>query len=395
MKKPVVLIVCNALDDATRTERGIGSDSPAASRKVFMLCQALRTAGARPYVLSLGRGSTNGTLKYYGRKAKRVNGISVIYSSFSHVRFFSQVLSLFSLVGMLFRLSKSPSRSIVFYNRMSAYLPLLFTSVFTGYRRFLDLEDGENFNAKQAVIKVRWNRFLAWVYDRYCSNGALLACSALASRTAIRPIHCYYGSVSTPKVKYNSWLEPERHILMGGTLSADTGVNLLIDTVRMLRGSEELWVKKLSFQVTGKGEGLDALKQLALEDGFPKVTVHGRTTNLEYIEILERCCAGLALKPIGGEMADTTFPSKVIEFAEAGLLVISTDISDVRKVLGEGALYLGSNDPKELADILKLVVDDTDLGRSCAEKGSLIVLERCSPLSAGQAVLDFITGEIS
>ena len=93
--RPLVLVVCNALDDKTRLERGIVSDSPAASRKVLMLCQALREAGAHPCILSLGRGRANGSLTYFPRTVRRVSGIPVIYAPFSHVRFFSQFLSLF------------------------------------------------------------------------------------------------------------------------------------------------------------------------------------------------------------------------------------------------------------------------------------------------------------
>ena len=391
MKRPLVLVVCNALDDKTRLERGIVSDSPAASRKVLMLCQALREAGARPCILSLGRGRANGSFSYFPRLVKRVAGVPVVYAPFSHVRFFSQFLSLFFLIGALLRLSSNPRKAVIFYNRMSAYLPLLMTASVTGYKRFLDLEDGEVAGRNSGAMKALLGRSVTWMYDRLCPDGALLACSALAGMTSIRPVHCYYGSTSTKTSQVTPNANPQS-VLMAGTLNADTGADLLIDTIRLLRREPGNWACNLQFEVTGKGEALEALKALANEGGTPGVTVHGRTTDAQYAEILNRCSAGLALKPVGGPLADTTFPSKVIEFAEAGLLVLTTDISDVRSVLGSGALYLTRNDPGELADLLQSVVERPEEMLACALRGQQAVVARCAPQLAGRAVLGFIFG---
>ncbi|MBE8590166.1 glycosyltransferase family 4 protein [Pseudomonas sp. MAFF 301449] len=394
MKRPLVLVVCNALDDKTRLERGIVSDSPAASRKVLMLCQALREAGARPCILSLGRGRANGSFNYFPRTVRRVAGVPVVYAPFSHIRFFSQFLSLFFLIGALLRLSSNPKKAVIFYNRMSAYLPLLMAASVSGYKRFLDLEDGEVAGQNSGAMKALLGRSITWLYDRLCPDGALLACSALAGMTGIRPVHCYYGATSTKTFGVKSSANPQS-VLMAGTLNADTGADLLIDTIRLLRQDSDAWVHSLQFEVTGKGESLEALRELANEGGTPRVTVHGRTTDIEYAEILHRCTVGLALKPVGGPLADTTFPSKVIEFAEAGLLVLSTDISDVRGVLGSGALYLTRNDPKALADLLRSVVEEPGETLACALRGTQAVVTRCSPQLAGQAVLGFIWGERS
>lgn len=391
MKRPLVLVVCNALDDKTRLERGIVSDSPAASRKVLMLCQALREAGARPCILSLGRGRANGSFTYFPRIVRRVAGVPVVYAPFSHVRFFSQFLSLFFLIGALLRLSSSQKKAVIFYNRMSAYLPLLLTASVTGYKRFLDLEDGEVAGQKSGRAKALLGRSITWLYDRLCPDGALLACSALEDMTRIRPVHCYYGSTSTKAFDVKPNTSP-LSILMAGTLDTDTGADLLIETIRLLRQEPGEWAHKLQFEVTGKGEALGALQALANEHALPNVTVHGRTTDAQYAEVLNRCRVGLALKPVGGPLADTTFPSKVIEFAEAGLLVLSTDISDVRKVLGSGALYLTRNDPKELAELLRNIVEQPEDMQARTLQGQQAVIARCAPQLAGEAVFGFIFG---
>ncbi|NBF03351.1 glycosyltransferase [Pseudomonas sp. Fl5BN2] len=392
MKRPLVLVVCNTLDDVTRLERSIVSDSPAASRKVIMLCQALREAGARPCILSLGRGRANGSFTYFSRKVKRVGGVPIVYAPFSHIRFLSQFLSLFFLIGTLFRLSSNEKKAVIFYNRMTAYLPMLFVARMTRYMRFLDLEDGEVLGPEQmGGPRAFKERAIRWLYDSLCSQGALLACSALSGMTKIRPVLCYYGSTSARIFSVRP-VEVRQSVLMAGTLNADTGTDLLIEAIRLMRQDGSEWASKLHFEVTGKGEALAALQELAGEKGVPQITVHGRTTDAQYAEVLGRCSVGLALKPVGGPLADTTFPSKVIEFAEAGLLVLSTDISDVKAVLGSGAVYLTQNDPKELMILLRDIVESPEKSQACARQGQQAVLQRCAPQLAGPTVLDFLFG---
>lgn len=392
MKRPAILIVCNALDDSTRLERGIFSDSPAASRKVFLLAQALRLAGVRPYVLSFGRGKANGSLALYSRTVRRVGGIPVVYAPFSHVPIISELISLFGLVGTVLRVARRHRKAVVFYNRMTAYVPVLMAASAAGYKCVLDLEDGEVADASSRSVKDRLSHVLPWLYDRLCGGGALLACSALASMTNVRPVHCYYGT-AVGEASNTRWSSPRLTFLMAGSLMPETGADTLIEAIQRLRRESPAWAQQICFAITGKGSSLEAFKALANDFGAPQVVVHGRTTDVQYREILDHCEVGLALKPIGGPLADTTFPSKVIEFAGAGLLVLTTDISDVRQLLGADAIYLTSNEPQELILLLKRVADDRAAASACAEAGSRAVLDRCSPQQAGHDVANFIFGQ--
>ena len=113
---------------------------------------------------------------------------------------------------------------------------------------------------------------------------------------------------------------------------------------------------------------------------------------MQYREVLRRCDVGLALKLNNGPLANTTFPSKVIEFAAAGLLVLTTDISDVRQVLGSGALYLTRDEPHALIELFESIVKDRPMANACAQSGLQNVQTLCSPLSSGKAVANFIFG---
>lgn len=390
--KSRVLIVCNALDDATRLERGITTDSPAGSRKVFLLCQALRLAGVRPWVVSLGRGKAGGSMEFFPSRVRRVDGIPVFYAPFSRIPFLSELISLLAPIWIVFRFRQQNPKAVIFYNRLVAYLPVLLLASFLSYRNLLDLEDGEvpGNNSKRAGVL---SQLLPWLYDRFCSGGALLACSALAKLTRIRPVFLYYGT-AVGEVLSTKWRGSSVSVLMGGTLSADTGAELLIDTIRQLRRAPPLWAEQLRFEVTGKGPSLEGLQTLATEAGIPKVLIHGRTTNLEYREVLGRCDVGLALKPNSGVLANTTFPSKVIEFSAAGLLVLTTDISDVRQIFCDGARYLTRDEPQALVDLLEDIVKNRAAAQVCANKGMRKIRECCSPDLAGRAVADFIFEDV-
>lgn len=388
----VVLIVCNALDDAIRQERRITTDSPAASRKVFMMAQALKQAGVHPVVLSLGRGRADDSGEAFAAKVCRVNGVPTIYAPFSHRRGVSELLSLFGLLKPLRRLARHPQRAVVFYNRVPAYLPLLCAASRLGYRRFLDLEDGEVATGRGALRRLL-AKSLPALFDHQCRDGALLACSALEAMTTVRPVHCYYGTAISD-VEMPSGQSPRDGLtcLMSGTLSRDTGAPLLIETIQRLRTSFPAWAAGLRFEITGKGESLPEFERLATEPGFPTVRVHGRTSDVRYLEILRSCEIGLALKPVGGALADTTFPSKVIEFAGAGLLVLSTDISDVRRLLGNGARYLERNDPELLIQRLSDIAIDRETATRCAQQGRRAAENHCGPQRAGADLRQFLFG---
>ncbi len=116
----------------------------------------------------------------------------------------------------------------------------------------------------------------------------------------------------------------------------------------------------------------------------------GAPSAAAYRAIVEKAQVGLALKPRSGPLSQTTFPSKVIELAGAGLLVLTTDISDVREVLGEGALYLDDETPEGLVDRLRWIVQHRAQAQAIARRRAAPQLERCEPAKAGRALANFL-----
>jgi glycosyltransferase involved in cell wall biosynthesis len=383
--------ICNALDDTTRFERGIVTDSPAASRKIFLLCRAMSKVGVHAWVISLGRGRQDGSGRYFKCKVRRVNGVAVIYLPFLQIPILSELLSLVSIVPVLWnmRLIKG-NKAALFYNRLPAYFFGLALARLLQFRTILDLEDGETSSKNWSLARAK-SRLLSRVFDSLCSGGALLACSALEGITRLRPTHSCYGTYEV------SILQSDRNklpvtVLFGGTVTLDTGAPLLVDAIKMLREEAPLWAANIRFEISGKGDCLRQFEHIANDDRKPMVIVHGRIADEVYQQLLARIQVGLALKPNSGVLAHTTFPSKVIEFASHGILVVTTDISDVRKVLGAGAIYLTEDNPRLLIEKLRWIVENLEEANNLAVQGERSVAALCAPEAVGRVLDRFIFG---
>ena len=245
----------------------------------------------------------------------------------------------------------------------------------------LDLEDGEVPDAGDRLARLSaW--FLRTIFDALCRGGALLACRALTGATRIRPALAYYG-VADAKSEDVRERSADTRVLFGGTVAAATGAPLLIEAIRQMRNGQDQWPRSIQVIVTGKGECLDEFNALSRQPGTPAVKVLGRLTDADYDDVMRKATVGLALKPNVGPLADSTFPSKVIEFASAGLLVMTTRISDVSKVLGPGGLYVDEDRPELIIEKLRWVVEHRSEAREIAKMGRVAVMAACAPATVG------------
>jgi glycosyltransferase involved in cell wall biosynthesis len=390
MKKQRIIFVCNALEDSTRFEREISSDSPAASKKIFLMAMALKRAGVKVVILSMGRGSQNNDGKYFKSKIVRHRGIPIVYAPFSQKPILSQLISFISLPYLLYRINNFKGTSTaIFYNRTTAYISALLMSSFIGYRRVLDLEDGEFFPNEKLSLHLFYNKCKSILYTRLCNGGTILACRALSSGH-IKNELCYFGAIEQCVSEISWQSDSSIKFLLGGTVSFDTGAGNLIEAIKILRKKDEIWARKLEFIITGKGNCVEHFKKLAIDNTFPIVKVAGRLSDKEYSLMLDKCNVGMALKPNTGNLANTTFPSKVIELASSGLLVLTSDISDVRHVLKDGAIYLNDDSVNTLLKSLKYISQDTYSCIDIAKKGIFHVNESCSMEKAGSNLSEYL-----
>ena len=385
-----VIFICNALDDVTRLERKISTDSPAASKKIISMSRALRLGGAYPIILSMGRGGSTAEWRSYPTVVRRIDGLPIIYIPYTSIPFFSQLMSALGLIYVLYKLRLRGIKHVIFYNRSLAFFPSLLASSLMRYENILDLEDGEVRLSSHFFGRI-FGGIVVRSFDFLCKR-ALLACSFLEQVTSIRPTLCYYGAVFhfLPKDRIQSKFHT---VLMSGTLSHETGAHLLIDAIKAVALKNPPWLKNIRFEITGKGDCLREFKQLASDLVFPEVVVHGRLSDLDYADVLSRADVGLSLKLNNGPYANTTFPSKAIEYAAAGLLIVTTDISDVRKILGHGALYLERDEPADLIRHFEFISTHASEAFEYAKIAQNSIKEVCAPKLVGNKLCNFIFGQ--
>lgn len=387
----------NAVDDDIRLSRGISGDSPAATRKIVMLCRALRANGVRAVIVSMGRGRAARRGEHHPAMVGRIQGVPIVYGPMNHRRILSEAISMFWMLAMAIRLSRRrTSGTHLFYNQLIAYLPALTWLSARNQPTLLDIEDGP-VTSDRTRTESRGNAPTSF-FERLISDGALLACSALAEGTRIRPTMPYYGAIErtdeTEGTDDRNWNGP-LHILFSGTLTQETGAGLLLEVIRRMRGSGNADYAQVTIDVVGFGAGMDSLSQEAVCPSHPEIRIHGRLSTPDYRALLQTAHIGLSLKPVGGAYADSTFPSKTIEYAEYGLALIATDISDVRAIFGNSACYIVQNDPEELIDAIRQLIEHREKLRQRALDAQRIVKNRFAlhPAGAELAAFAFRNGE--
>ena len=348
------LYICNFLDDKTRISRLINSDSPAASNKVLSTAECFKGTRTIPYILSIGRGSGLKNFKFYGLKVRKIKSFVVIYLPFIQFPFISELFSFFSLPFFLYCLSRKRSiKTFLFYNQMPVYLLGLLIARLQGQKIFLDLEDGL---ASDFFLKKIKFFFIASIFDKFCSNGVILSCSALGRFTKIKRKILHYGIYNNENSSQSFKKTKKCNILFSGSILPDTGANLIYKAIQIL--DMEKSSSNLIFHISGKGPLIDDFKGLSNLTQNTNVIVHGRIDNKGYLKLLESIDIGLSLKLINGSFSTTTFPSKIMEFINHGIVVIATRISDVQLVFGNSVFILKNNSPRELSMLILKIANN-------------------------------------
>ena len=269
----------------------------------------------------------------------------------------------------------------------------MYVSKILGFKLFLDLEDGyyESIKKETSVRKL-YAQIVTQQFSRFCKDGTLLACRDLKRLVYTNNNLVYYGKID--KIKMRPKFTGDRiKILLSGTLSEETGLNLLLDAVKLMRFNKFEWANNIEFHITGNIIDKNCLSGLHEQKSSPSLHFHGRLSNEMYKSILRSCDVGLSLKPIGGLQAHTTFPSKILEYGEAGLLIVSTDISDVKTLVGEGSVILQENSADSLIEQFKVIANNQNEYRKLALRGQKILFKACSEGNVSANLLKFLFSE--
>lgn len=383
IKNQAVCYLCSILDERTKAQRRIVYDSPAATKKVFDVCHALQLGFKHVFVITMARGEQQGDRQVFPAFVKKTAGLPVLYAQFNPfpmLTYLVSALSLMCLVGRIVWKEQGKGLHLIVYNRNWLYVPSLALARLLNAKCYLDLEDGALVETSGFLARVSY-WLIKSIFDALCSHGSVLVTPSLIAQVSTQNnVVCYGVARGSLDGEALDWRERRLRFLLGGSLMRETGAQLLMEAVRILIRDFPSYEGAITILVTGHGPMADEIAKFAQLEGKGWVEFHGRVTKGEYDRLLGISHVGLCLKLPSCEMGTTTFPSKVIEIAAEGKLVLTTRLGHVSDLLGaEGAVYLKDENPFMLAKAMVSVVDDREAARRAALIGQQRVLEICSP----------------
>ncbi len=380
-----VVYLSNAVDESIKAERSITTDSPAATNKVFAVARAMRSVGIRCAVLSLGRGRQNGTGIRHAATSQRLEHGAIIYAAFLQSPWLTHLVSVVSLAWLLVKLiRRHPALCVLAYNRSYHYLPALLLARLLGVRVYLDLEDGYIVEGRGGIRHLK-NAFTRNLFSWLCPHGSMVATAGLAGQLG-RPLAMVCHGVAFATMEpCQDWNSRRLQVLFSGTLLEEVGCKLLLAALEILRRQHPDVKHEMHFVVTGQGPFVEAFRGLAAQ--APEWLSFGESLGrTAYLDVLNSSHVGLSLRLAEYEMGATTFPSKVVEYAEHGLLVLTTRASDVPVLFGEEALYLEEETAGALAALLSSLPRLRKSLRNTAIRGRERILNACAPEVVGQGI---------
>lgn len=367
-----------------------GEGIPAVRNKVLGVLTGLQAAGARPRLVSTigDRKLVSPIRLLHAGKAGGFDAVQVYAPGRAVVR---RMIAMVSLLIAAVWLARRGDR-VILYNFFPEYILAAIWLRLAGIPCIIDIEDAPRKDEPGARgVMVRWS---FWLLRGISVRRYLIVSDKLARELELSDYLTVYGVAShftAATDRSAPFSRSEVRINLGGALVRETGVELFIAALRVLLRKHG--DQPLHFFVTGHvPPGL--FDELAMElNTSPaiRLTVAANLDFPAYRALLDTMDVGLCLKLPSTQMGQTTFPSKVVEIAAIGLLLISTQVSDVPLIFdGKSAILLNTEDPTELAATLASLPGDRDAAAKRARRGQQLVTDRFSALAVGTAIRSFL-----
>jgi hypothetical protein len=370
----------------------------AASKKMLALVRAMRDAGAKAYLLSIPVLGTTAFRRHASTVVLRIQDGPQIFLPVLANRYARKICALFGFAWFCFAGVRRSDR-VILYNHSIEYLIGSVILVLRGNRAFLDIEDAPRADEQgwQAVI----GQPLFYFFNLVTHSRKLIVSHSLANVLRLKEYCVVYGAIrrdvtftstllqQLPEVI--SALKPVR-IHYGGSLTADTGVNLFCETVERLIGLLPSEVCRIEFLITGFGSEaqINVLEKKCAGTAV-SIAFHPDLSPAEYLGEFLQCHAALSLKLPESSMAMTTFPSKVVEITSHAVLLISTKASDVSLLFdASNAVLLSEATPTALTSAIMSVVKNLPDMQQVAQRGHERAMQLFESKCVGKRIVDFV-----
>jgi glycosyltransferase involved in cell wall biosynthesis len=362
----------------------------AASHKVSGMTAGVRSQASPSIIVSSPIVTGSRGPRHFGSFVCRDQRLACAYLPAISLRGLNRVFAAFVYLGFAVRRIRAGD-GVVFYNYFPEYVP---AALFLRWRLgrdkvVMDLEDGPR--ADEKTLRGYVNRLSLRLMSRVCSPRAIVVSQQLAEVMRIDDA-CVVNGVSPDTQPQRAAFGKPVTFLYGGSIESGTGLDLFAAALRELALTRPELGPRMHFVVTGYGGGaeLSLLSQELAVQGF-RLDVRQDIGPDEYQRILARADVGLSLRLPGDVLNATTFPSKVIELASNGLLLLTTDISDISLLFdGDTAAILPEANPVLLAKQLAAIAADPPRYERIAAAGQQRIVEQCSRHSVGRRLVEFL-----
>jgi len=362
----------------------------AASHKVLGMAASMRSQQHTTFIVSSPIVTASAGRRFFKGFACREGRVACAYLPSISVRGLNRLFSSFAYLRFAWREVRRDDR-VVLYNYFPEYILLAaWLRLRNGRERVvIDLEDGPRTDEND--LRGFSNRLSFRILTRLCSKRSIVVSQQLATMLGLDDV-CVVNGVSPEVTLRTRDFQKPVVFLYGGSIQLETGLDLFTEAVRLFAQVHRELAAQVHFVVTGFG-GTAQLNALAqeVEPAGVRLSVRQDIGPDEYRRTLADADVGMSLRVPGDQINGTTFPSKVIELASHGLLLLTTEVSDIGLLFNQNtAVILPHATGRVLADQIAAIVRDPQRYAQVAAAGQQVITTRCSRRSVGRRLIDFL-----
>lgn len=290
----------------------------------------------------------------------------------------------------LYRLMVSTHADVIHANDLNALIPAYYASKKLECKLIYDTH--EIFLENPWINRNKFSKFVWGFFERHIINKVDLVVSVshaaadyLKKKYGIKKIMVVTNCVSEKSVINDAKMKKPFQVLNHGQFYEGRGYDILVDVAPLIEDLSDVQIVLRGFgsleQSIRNKVAANNVKNFAFE---PPVKVY------ELIPKAAEAWVGIAITEAISLNFELSVSNKLFEYAAAGLPIIMSDIPEHRYLNDKFnfGIVLKSNKPKDIADAIRLLHNNTDLYDRC-RKNALILAENVNWETEFGRLVDF------
>jgi glycosyltransferase involved in cell wall biosynthesis len=380
-----ILYLGSIIDDSIEDEYNLGYYSRAGDNKKRGIIAALTETGTEVTVVAPLLVNNNSGNWYRRREfVDEELGTTVHIPSVVDIYGLNYIWLALSTTYLVIRLLLSRSyTAIMFYDfSLETALPSLVARLLLDTNIILEYEDGLFYHDNRVI---RWS---AELLRRVCNpvlDGAICVNTELESLLSTENTVIVRGfpSVGMPDDLPEPSFQQEKPVVMfAGRMDEVRGASRFLDVV------EELDETEFQFWMCGYGSEaeLERYEKRAEDVGNDQLRFFGTLPWEEYRDRVVSADVLVNFQDPDHPISRYTFPSKLLDFLSAGSVVVSTDMSDLRRCLDDELVVAGKSQGELVAELERIHRRGVDEYEEYGFRGQTWIRNNCSQGAVSEKV---------